>query len=148
MTTHTGAVELLLNRRKKPTEEPFPVEFIHHSGATPINGWFAEWVLYHAANQHQIPLDIRRGFGIFPRSIRGMGITYPHGFDSFGCVCGNVVFHGFRSLSRPVSRGYHMEGRISISGTNRRAFTSSILVECPAGELINIGVLYAIGIKK
>lgn len=50
--------------------------------------------------------------------------------------------YGKRSLAKPHSCGYDMEGTVSIAGESRRAFTSSALFELPDGRLINCATLY------
>jgi hypothetical protein len=53
-----------------------------------------------------------------------------------------ITLYGPRSLERPTSGGYELEGRVSIKGKKYSAFTSSIIVSVN-GKLINIGVLHA-----
>lgn len=54
-----------------------------------------------------------------------------------------VEFYSPRTMSAPKESGYQMEGRISLGGKKRSAFTSSILFELPDGKLINCGVIFA-----
>ena len=53
------------------------------------------------------------------------------------------TLHGDRTMSRPKQSGYDLEGYISIDGVKRSCFTSSILFELPAGQLINVAVIHA-----
>lgn len=58
------------------------------------------------------------------------------------------ALHGVRKMTAPIKSGYAMEGKVSLDGISRRAFTSSILFEvsdfrdvgCP--ELVNVSVLH------
>jgi hypothetical protein len=52
-----------------------------------------------------------------------------------------VKVYGVRSLSRPRESGYRMEGRVSVGGESRRAFTSSQLFLVD-GRLVDVGILY------
>ena len=54
-----------------------------------------------------------------------------------------VMVHGDRSLDHAVQSGYQMEGRVSVAGKTRRAFTSSQLF-IHKGELINMAILYVV----
>ena len=51
------------------------------------------------------------------------------------------VFHGFRSLLKPVQTGYQIEGKVSINGKRVRAFTSSQLIYVD-NKLVDIAILY------
>lgn len=58
-------------------------------------------------------------------------------------VDSNNYAFGVRSLQRPRSSGYELEGRVSIKGRTHRAFTSSILFARPSdGGLVDRAVLH------
>lgn len=65
------------------------------------------------------------------------GLTITQDFDT-----GQITIYGYRSLSRPVQSGYQMDGRVSIDGVKRSAFTSSHLFELENGHLISVAVIF------
>jgi hypothetical protein len=52
-----------------------------------------------------------------------------------------ITVHGERQLTRPTPSGYDLEGRVSIAGERRRAFTSSQMFEVQ-GKLVDVAILY------
>lgn len=121
----------------------FPYTFDYAVGATPISGAFAEWVKAEANGTGEIRFNYEtRGPWGLVSSLRGMAITHPDGRDQWGHVKGRVIFHGIRTLSGAKESGYQLEGRVSVAGEKHRAFTSSLLVRLPSGELVSLGVLY------
>ena len=54
-----------------------------------------------------------------------------------------VEFYAPRTMSRPRSCGYDMEGTISLAGRKSSAFTSSQLFELPDGRLVNAGIIFS-----
>lgn len=55
---------------------------------------------------------------------------------------GEITIYGYRTLSNPMESGYELEGRVSIKGIKRAAFTSSHLFELDNGHMINVGILF------
>ena len=53
------------------------------------------------------------------------------------------TLYGDRTMTHPKQSGYCLEGRVSINGQNRSAFTSSILFELPDGKLVSVAVIHA-----
>lgn len=49
---------------------------------------------------------------------------------------------GIRSIDRPRSLGYAMEGKCSLNGRKFRSFTSSQLFELPDKRLINVAIIH------
>lgn len=56
-----------------------------------------------------------------------------------------ILVHGLRALTSPRESGYAHEGRVSVGGKRRRAFTSSQLFEVD-GKLVDVGILYVCGV--
>ena len=52
-----------------------------------------------------------------------------------------TLVHGWRKLSNPRESGYQIEGRVSVAGKRRRAFTSDLLL-CVNGHLCSVAKLY------
>lgn len=50
---------------------------------------------------------------------------------------------GIRTMSDCQPLGYEMEGRVSVLGKKRRAFTSSTMFELPNGHLISVATIHA-----
>lgn len=55
------------------------------------------------------------------------------------------TLHGDRTMYAPREAGHNLEGRVSIDGRKRSAFTSSIMFELPDGRLINVACIHARG---
>jgi len=53
-----------------------------------------------------------------------------------------MTLHGVRSLSRPQSCGYELEGRVCVMGQTVRGFTSTALLEVD-GKLIDVAIIHA-----
>lgn len=51
-----------------------------------------------------------------------------------------IVLHGRRTMCNLKECGYHLEGYVSLHGKQRRAFTTSVLIEID-GVLCNVGCL-------
>ena len=64
------------------------------------------------------------------RSIKGLAI------DEHGTI------YGIRTMTDCHESGYAQEGRVSIGGKKRRAFTSSQLFQREDGSLCNVAILY------
>lgn len=51
--------------------------------------------------------------------------------------------YGIRTLSKPRSSGYALEGTVSVNGRKVRGFTSSQLFVLPDGKLVEVAIIHA-----
>jgi hypothetical protein len=77
--------------------------------------------------------------------VRGLAVEVTKR-DQFGHFMGYRI-HGDRNLLKPTESGYQMEGRVSVGGKKRRAFTGSMMVrykdpETGKDRLVNFAVLH------
>lgn len=54
----------------------------------------------------------------------------------------HATLYGVRALSKAKQSGHALEGRVSIDGKSRRAFTSSMLFRLSDGRLLDCAILY------
>lgn len=54
----------------------------------------------------------------------------------------HATLYGFRTLANAKQSGHDLEGRVSIEGKSRRAFTSSVMFRLSNGRLIDCACLY------
>lgn len=91
--------------------------------------------------EKRFEIETRGPWGIVSKvSAIAMSVKGEEVFGSFRAT--ERTIYGMRSLSNPKQLGYDMEGKVSINGTKRRAFTSSVLIELPDKRLINCAILY------
>lgn len=76
-------------------------------------------------------------------SLRGIVERAKFEHDSFFVKTKWKEFYPARTLSRPRSMGFDMEGHISLNGKQVSAFTSSQIFELPDGRLIDVAVIFA-----
>lgn len=74
------------------------------------------------------------------RTVRGLTRTTEYNPETNRAV--SCTFHGVRTMSHPRPTGYDMEGRVSVKGTKRRAFTTSQMFDIE-GTLVEVGILHA-----
>lgn len=80
------------------------------------------------------PRDAGGGWQV-TKSVRALAI------DKDGTI------YGLRTMSDVRENGYFLEGRVSIDGVKRKAFTSDKLFLNAAGDLVKIAVLHVITTK-
>lgn len=99
-------------------------------------------VFYPTDSKQNLDIETHEPWGIVSK-VRGLAVeritegTYPNVGNTL-----RVIIHGVRSLSNPRESGHQMEGRVSIDGKRRRAFTSSMLFRLPDGKLCDVEILY------
>lgn len=118
-----------------------PLRLPYASGATHITDADALYYLGAdalATGERRFETETRGPWSLISQC-RGLAVTVER--DAHGYVTHYIVY-GDRALTSPREAGYRLEGRVSINGTKRTAFTSSTLFELPDGRLINVAVLY------
>lgn len=64
-----------------------------------------------------------------------VAITWENGFIR------SYTLYGFRTLSNIQQSNYHLEGRVSVEGTKRKAYTSSVICRLPDGKLLETATI-------
>ena len=86
-------------------------------------------------DEQRLDIETRGPWGIISKC---KGLTIRQNFET-----GTITIYGYRTLSKPRSSGFQLEGWVSIKGVKRSAFTSSHLFELENGHLIDVAVLFA-----
>lgn len=134
----------------KPVTLPFP---ICHRGlpdpALPLTDEFASQLFTPdeiAKGEKRFEIKTRGTWGVVS-SVHALAVEYSSDRTLLSKYAPDycqthAAIYGIRALSKAKQIGYELEGRVSIGGKSRRAFTSSMIFRLSDGRLLNCAILY------
>jgi hypothetical protein len=117
-----------------PTLQPLTLPF--DGGALPLTP--EQWLQYIAPSLEDQRGDLET-MGPWQIPVRykapAVAITWENGFIR------SYTLYGFRTLSNIQQANYHLEGRVSVEGAKRKAYTSSVICRLPDGKLLETATI-------